>query len=445
MKKRVDLIIKNAGELVTIRGASKKPKTGEELQRLGIIKNGAVAVKEAIIIGVGTTEEVVKSYRSERVIDATGKVVMPSFVDPHTHLVFAGSRHLEYETKITGETYWGVHKRGGGIHYTIGCTRKASINELTEKALKDLDICLLHGTTTIEIKSGYGLDKDNEFKILEVIKGLKKRHPISIVATYLGAHTIPQEYKNNRSGYVELVKSMLPEVKNKGLAEYCDVFCDELGFSVSETREILEEAKRCGLRLKLHAEQTAYLGGAEVAAELGATSVDHLDFICDPQKTRDGWKLTDEHLRKLVKLGVVGVLLPGVTYHLMEMIPGSKVIKDFLPATVQHLINAGVAVALATDYNPGSCRAQSMQAVMGAAARLYRMNYAQIINASTINAAHAIDRAREIGSLEPNKRADIVILNCNEHGILIDSFGVNLVDKVIKDGRLAVDNGRIMY
>lgn len=445
MKKPVTLIIKNASELVTVSGASEKPKAGKELQKLGIIENGAVAIEDRLIIDVGTTDEILSNYTSETLIDATNKVVMPGFVDPHTHLIFASLKHPEYEMKITGETYSSVHQKGGGIHHAVECTREASATELIEKALKDLDICLSHGTTTIEIKSGYGLDRANELKILEVIKELSERHPIGIVSTYLGAHTVPKEYQDNRAQYIELVKSILPEVKNKELAEYCDVFCDELGFSLSETRSILEEAKRCGLKLKLHAEQTGYLGGAELAAELAATSADHLDFICNPQKTGDGWKLTDEHLKKLAQSGVVGVLLPGVTYHLMEMVPGSKILKAFLPATVQQLINGGVTIALATNYNPASSRTQSMQAVMEAAARMYRMNYAQTINAATINAAHAIDRANEIGSLEPNKCADIVIFNCREHGMLIDNFGVNLVDKVIKDGKLVVDNRQSVY
>jgi len=444
IKKAVDLIIKNAAELLTVKGASEKPKTGKELQELDITNNGALAIDGRTIIDVGTTDYILDSYAGGTVIDATGQVVMPGFIDPHTHLVFAGSRHSEYEAKITGKSYSEGHKKGGGIYYTVDCTREASAAELTEKALKDLDTCLRHGTTTIEIKSGYGLDRVNELKILEVIKELEKRHPIDIVPTYLGAHAIPEEYQNNRSGYVNLVKSMLTEVKDKGLAEYCDVFCDELAFSVSEARDILQEAKRCGLKLKLHAEQTGYLGGVELAAELGAVSADHLDFICAPEQGRSGWKLVEGHLEKLAESGVVGVLLPGVTYHLMEMVPGSEIVKDFLPATVEHLINGGVAIALATNYNPGSSRTQSMQAVMEIAARLYRMNYAQVINASTINAAHAVDRASDIGSLESGKRADIVIFDCEEHGILIDSFGVNLIDKVIKNGKLVVDGGQLV-
>ena len=440
MKQPADLIIKQASELVTVGGASHKPKIGGGLQELGIIKDGAVAVSGGKIAAVGCTREILGKFTCATVIDAAGKVVMPGLVDPHSHLVFAGSRHQEYEAKITGATYLAAHRSGGGIQHTVDCTRKAPKSRLREEALSNLDICLQYGTTTVEIKSGYGLNRENELKILEVIRELKEQHPVDIVPTFLGAHTIPREYQGNRSGYIALVKSMLPDIRNQGLAEYCDVFCDQLGFSLSETREILEEASHYGFKLKLHAEQTSYLGGIELAAEMGATSADHLDFIGEPQESGVGWRLNNKHIRKFAEAGVVGVLLPGVTYHLMEMVPGSGVTKSFLPATVQCLVEEGVAIALATNFNPGSCRTQSMQAIMEIAARLYRMSPAQIINAVTINAAHAVDRASQIGSLEAGKIADIVVFNHAEHGMLIESFGINLVDKVIKDGRIVIDN-----
>lgn len=394
---------------------------------------------------MGKTSEILAEYQSTTVINATYKVVMPGFVDPHTHLVFAGSRHDEYQRKIIGETYSQAQQKGGGIQSTVESTRKASKEELTERALKSLDACLLHGTTTLEIKSGYGLDEASEYRILEIVQELKRLHVINIVGTFLGAHTVPEEFKGNRAGYVTLVKSMLPEIKNKGLAEFCDVFCDELGFSVAETRDILTNAKRLGFKLKVHAEQTSYTGGSDLAAELGAVSADHLDFICDPQKVGEDWELKPEHLKKLARSGTVGVLLPGVTYHLMEMIPGAKLNKGFLPATVKLLIDNQIPVALATDYNPGSSRTPSMQAVIQLAARFYRMNYARAINAATINAAYAIDKNTEVGSLELGKRGDVVIYDCEEHGMLIDNFGTNMVDQVIKDGKLVVNNGRLIY
>ena len=440
MKQPVDLIIKNANELVTVAGASHKPKTGQGLEELGIIKDGAVAVSGGKISAVGGTNEILGKFTCDTVIDAAGKVVMPGLVDPHTHLVFAGSRHQEYEAVIAGANYTAVNRSSGGILQTVDSTRQITKSRLRQEALSKLDTCLQYGTTTIEIKSGYGLDRENELKILEVIQELQAQHPMAIVPTFLGAHTVPREYQGNKNGYIELVKSMLPEIRNRKLAEYCDVFCDQLGFTLSETKEILEEASLHGFKLKLHAEQTGYLGGAELAAEMRATSADHLDFIGEPQESNGRWQLSRKHARKIAKAGVIGVLLPGVTYHLMEMVPGSGTTKNFLPATVKCLIDEGVALALATDFNPGSCPTQSMQAIMEIAARLYRISPAQIINAVTINAAHAVDRASQIGSLEIGKIADILVFNRAEYGMLINNFGINLIDKVIKDGKIVIDN-----
>ncbi len=466
---KVDILIKNASQLITIKGASEKPKTGKQMKELEIIKDGQIAIKDGKIVSIGSSKTHVRfiepskeihsvsppsDFQAEKVIDATGKVVMPGLVDPHTHLVFAGSRHEEYREKIGGATYEEIAQKGidAGILYTVEMTRKASKEELIKKGLKDLDIMLAYGTTTIEAKSGYGLDRENEIKILEVNKELNEKHPIDIVSTFLGAHTIPKEYKLKKQGffrelfsffslrkkrkrlrkeYVELVKDLLREIKDKNLAKFCDVFCDKLGFTLKETKEILEEAawvplneeeRIMGFGLKIHAEQTEYLGGAGLAAELHARSADHLDYI------------TPRETKKMQESGTIGVLLPGVTYHLMEIVR-----KNFFPASVREMIDKGLPVALATDYNPGSSNTQSMQAVMELAARLYRMTPAEIINAATINAAHAIDKAQEIGSLEVGKKADIVIFDCPEYEMFIDNFGINLVDTVIKNGRIVVE------
>ncbi len=405
----VDILIKEAKEIYTENG----------------IKKGNIAIKEGYIVGLGDLTFV----KAKQEIDATNKIVLPGFIDCHTHLVYGGSRHLEYESKAAGKSYSSIHKEGG-ILYTVEQTRKASIEELTEKALKDLDIMLEHGTTTVEIKSGYGLDERNELKILQVVRILQNKHPITIIPTFLGAHTIPKEFRSKREDYIKIVKKLITKVKDENLAEYCDVFCDKLGFDYEESKSILEEAKKNGMRLKIHAEQTSYNGGSKIAAELGATSADHLDYI------------KAEDIEELIKANVTAVILPGVTYHLTEMIPGHKRVKDFLPKTIRSMINKGLRIAISTDYNPGSCRTQSMKAIMEIAARLYRMNYKEIINAATINGAYALNREDEIGSIKLWKKADLVIHDCEEHGILIDNFGINLVDTVIKNGKIVVEKGK---
>jgi len=405
---KLDILIKNANEIV-------KEKE---------IVKGNIGILNSRIFYIGPF-----SWEAKTVVDATNKTVLPGFIDCHTHLVYAGSRHFEYELKTAGETYSDVHKKGG-IPYTVKQTRNVCMEDLVEKGLKDLDIMLEHGTTTVEIKSGYGLDVANEIKILYAIKELQKKHPITIIPTFLGAHAIPPEYEQKRQSYVNLVKSMISTVIYLDLAEYCDVFCDKLAFTYKESKEILEEAKRQGMKLKIHAEQTSHNRGSQLAAKLKATSADHLDYI------------TEREMEMLKEADVTAVLFPGVTYHLTELIPGHKKLKRFLPGKVRKMIEKGVRVAIATDYNPGSCRTQSMKAVMEVAARLYRMSYKEIIEAATINAAHALDRADEIGSIQVGKKADLVVHNCEEHGILIDNFGINLVDTVIKNGKIVIENRR---
>lgn len=409
----------NAGELITAHSAG--PKVDADLSNLGIIQNGAVVYQDGIIIDVGTTDSMLSKHQPTSTIDASGQVVMPGFVDPHTHLVHMGSRHEEYECKIAGKSYADLHKVGG-IRYTVGMTRQASADDLYAKAYHDLDIMLLHGTTTAEAKSGYGLDRANELKLLNVAKRLNDNHPIDLVSTFLGAHTVPEEYKDDKAGYVALVRQMLSDAAP--LAEFCDVWCDALGFSVEQCREILDDARAHGMKLKLHIEQTSNFGGAALAGQCKAISADHLDFL-----SVDG-------ISAMRQAGVIGILLPGVTFHLMEF-------KKDIP--VKEMINSGMAVALATDYNPGTCRTQSMQAILDCACRLYRMTYAQAINAATINAAFALDRGSTVGSLAPGKKADMAIFDCTEHGIIINNFGVNHVHTVIKDGNVVVRDRQLCY
>jgi len=412
------IAVVRANELITAHAGS--PKFGDALSDLGIIKDGAVIFQGGSIVDVGTTDKMLKLHQPQSVIDASGKVVMPGFVDPHTHLVHSGSRHEEYECKIAGKSYAELHKVGG-IRYTVAMTRAASEEDLYTKAMRDLDLMLLHGTTTVEAKSGYGLNKESELKLLRVARRLNENHPIEVVSTFLGAHTVPDEFKEDKSGYVELVRQMLPEARP--LAEFCDAWCDALGFSVDQCRQILLDAEKLGFKTKLHVEQTAWSGGGELAAELKVVSADHLDFV------------SPTAIQQMHEKGVVGVLLPGCTYHLMEFK------KDI---GLKQMIEGGLPIALATDYNPGTCRTQSMQAILEIACRLYRLTYAQAINAATINAAYALDRGDKIGSLAPGKRADITIFDCPEHGIIINNFGINHVDTVIKNGEIVVQEGRLV-
>jgi len=419
-KEEVDLLIENAGELLTVRGGTEKPLLGERMRDLGIIGGGGVAVRNGRVVAVGETERIKAEFESDKIIDAGKKVVMPGFVDPHTHLVFAGSREDEFEMRIEGASYMDILQKGGGILKTVRETRKASKKELLESCMETLDVMLEHGTTTVEAKSGYGLTTRDELKCLEVMKLADQEHPIGIVLTFMGAHAVPMEYKNNVGGYVNLItEEMIPEVATRKLAEFCDVFCEEGVFSIEESRRILLKGKKHSLMPKLHADELTALGGAELAAEMRAVSAEHLVFA------------SDDGLKAMARQGVVAVLLPGASFNLMTQ----------RYADARRMVKLGVPLALGTDYNP-SCWVESQQMIVALACRQMRMTPAEAIVAATINAAHAIDRAHEIGSLEQGKRADIIVLSVPNHRFLGYRFGVNLVDKVIKDGRLVVDERR---
>ena len=415
-----DLLIKNAGQLVTSRGASFSPRLKGALGEIQVIEKGAVAAKGDKIIAVGTTPEVlgkIKISSETIVIDAAGRVVLPGLVDPHTHVVHGGSREHELDLKLKGVPYLEILARGGGILSTVRSTREAGREELVQRGLKYCDQMLGQGTTTAEAKSGYGLSTESELKTLEAVKEVNKKHPIDLVPTFLGAHAIPGEYKENPDEYVSIViDEMLPAVTERGLAEYCDVFCEEGVFSVEQSRKILTAAADRGLKLKIHADEIVPLGGAELAAELGAVSADHLLVI------------SDTGIKRMAEAGVIAVILPGTTFYLRE--------EHYAPA--RKMIEAGVPVALATDFNPGSCPNNNLQIIMTMACLYLRMTPAEVINAMTINAAHALGRAQTIGSLEEGKRADMVIFDAPNYQYLPYRYGTNLVDKVIKNGRIVV-------
>jgi imidazolonepropionase len=422
----IDLLIAHASEVVTCR-TDPEGAAGDALERLEIVRDGAVAVDEGRIVEVGPARVVARRHRARRVVRADGRLVSPGFVDAHSHLVFGGSRHVEYESLVTGEAAPG-RRLEGGIRYTVSRTRAASTAALRAQALADLDAMLCHGTTTVEAKTGYGLDRESELRLLRVIHEL--RHPVEVVPTYLGAHVLPEEYAGRREAYVQLVIETLPEARRR--AEYCDVCCDPIGFTVAECERIGEAAAKLGLRLKVHADQTGPIQGAELAARLGAASADHLDYV------------SAAGIRALARSGTVGVLLPGATFHMMEMTPkvnGRRLVpaaKPFWPLLVRRMVRGGMRLALSADYNPGTSPTPSMQTVMQLAARLYRLSYAEIWHMATINGAHALDRGGDRGSIEAGKRADLLIWRVPEHGMVINRFGVNLVDSVIKDGKVVV-------
>jgi imidazolonepropionase len=419
LKGKVDLLIKNASELLTLQGG-KSPKKGKEMTELGIIKGGAVAVSGDKIFAVGKTKEVedaVELSSKTKIIDAKGKTVMPGFVDPHTHLIFAGSREDELKLKLEGKSYLDILKMGGGILRTVRETRKASEEDLFLTAKKVLNRMLKFGTTTVEAKSGYGLDTDTEIKCLEVIKRLDGEHAIDLVPTFLGAHAIPPEFKENADDYVNLViEEMIPRVGKEKLAEFCDVFCEKGVFSVEQSKKILMAGKELGMTPKIHADEIVRLGGTELAAEVGAISASHLV------------KSSDEGIKKMAEKGVIGVLVPGTPFALMQ--------KEYPKA--RKMIDSGVPVALATDLNP-NCWTESMQFIIALACYNMGMLPSEAIVASTINAAHAINRANEIGSLEVGKKADIIILDVPNHMHIPYRFGGNLVESVVKCGKVVVD------
>lgn len=421
-KRKADLLITNASELITSQGWSQKPALNVQMRDLGIVRKGALAIQNGKIVAIGKTSEIERGFIGKECIDVTGKVVMPGFVDPHTHLVFAGSREDEFEVRVEGMSYMEILQKGEGILKTVRETRKASEEQLVKNCKKTLDVMLKHGTTTVEAKSGYGLTLKDEIKCLRVIQRLNKEHPVTLVATFLGAHAIPPEYKRNAEEYVKvIVDEMIPTVAHQKLAEFCDVFCERGVFSRDQSRQILLHAKRYGLKSKLHADEMTPLGGAELAAEVEAVSAEHLLFASTPG------------LKAMAEKHVVAVLLPAAAFSLML---GKY-------ANARKMIRIGVAVALGTDFNP-SCWVENQQIIVSLACRQMKMTPAEAITATTINAAHAINRAHNIGSIEPGKKADVIVLDIPNHKFLGYRFGVNLVDKVIKKGKLVVEEGKLV-
>ncbi len=415
------LIVEKAAQVVTSTGASKGPLTGPGQGILTVIENGAVAISGDRIMAIGPTAEVLAQVERDSktvIIDAGGQVVLPGLVDPHTHVVFGGSREHELALKLEGIPYLEILARGGGILSSVEATRAASEDELVAGGIKYCHQMLTQGTTTAEAKSGYGLSTEAEIKTLRAISRVNAAQPVDLVPTFLGAHAVPGEYKGEADRYLDLViDEMLPLVVEQKLARYCDVFCEEGVFSIEQSRRVLSAAGNLGLDLKIHADEIVPLGGAELAAELGAVSADHLLVI------------SDEGIKRMAEEKVIGVILPGTTFYLREehYAPGRK------------MIEAGVPVALATDFNPGSSPNNNLQLIINIACLYLRMTPAEVINAITINAAHAVGLGSEIGSLEQGKKADLVIFDAPNYDYLAYRYGTNLVSRVIKNGHVVVE------
>jgi imidazolonepropionase len=418
----VNMVIKNA-RILTCK--SKGPKRGSEMQDLGVIENGFIAIENGLIwkVGEAATDLDVDKYIDSKtiVIDAKGKTVMPGLVDPHTHLVHYGSRENELEMKLKGMSYIDILKAGGGILSTVRATRAATKEELSNKVLGSLDKMLLWGTTTVEAKSGYGLNFEDEVKCLEVLRDVK--HPVDIVRTYMGAHAVPTEFKGDSEGYINLMlEKVIPYVAENKLAEFIDCFCEHGVFSVEESEKILLEGRKHGLKIKIHADEIESIGGAELAGKLCSVSAEHLIAA------------SDEGISSMKEGNVIPVLLPGTAFYLRigKYARGKKMIEEGLP------------IALASDYNPGSCPTESLQSIMVFAGMGMGLTPQQIINGMTINSAHAISRGDKVGSLEKGKQADILIMDAPNENYLIYHFGINHVDTVIKNGEIVVKEGRIV-
>lgn len=418
MTARHDLVVRNIGRLATLAGPA--PRVGPALSDLGIVEDAAVAVSGGRVTYAGPAGGL-PAGPAARVVDAAGGAVLPGFVDAHTHLVFAGDRDEEIRQRLAGRSYREIAEAGGGIVRTVASTRGASVEDLAAGLAGRLDEMLLQGTTTAEVKSGYGLDTAAELRSLEAIALAAGRHPVTVVPTFLGAHEVPVEHRADRARYVDLlVTEMIPEVARRGLARFCDVFCEEGVFTVAESRAILSAAKDHGLALRVHADELGWTGGAELAAELGARSADHLLFV------------SEAGMAALARASCVATLLPSAAFYLRL---GRQ-------APARALIAAGVPVALASDGNPGGGLSPSLPFAIALGCFALGLSLEEAIAAVTVNAAYSLGVDGEVGTLEAGKRADLVVLRA---GRLLDlvRVGVAAVRVVVKDGRVVVDDGRL--
>ena len=415
-----DLIVSNIGQLVTCASGGRS-KRGAAMRDVGLIQNGAVAVKNGKFVAVGSSSEILREFQSDNTRDADGGVVCPGFVDPHTHIVFAGDRLDEFELKIKGADYLKILANGGGIISTVRQTRAASVDELVTQSRNRVDKMLECGTTTVEIKTGYGLNTETEMKMLAAIEKLDKTHAATLVPTFLAAHAVPPEFKSNSNGYVDLICStMLPQAWKWFVASrfygrapfFADVFCEKGAFDLAQSKQVLETARSMGFKLKAHVDEFTNLGGSRLSVEMGAASIDHLDAI------------SDEEIKLLAASNTIGIVTPTVNFNF-----GSTHFAD-----ARKLINAGCAVALSTDYTPGSAPCPSQPMAMAIACRYQKLLPSEAMNATTINAAHAIGLGGKVGSIEVGKQADLLIIDSNDYRQIANEFGGNLVRAAIVKG-----------
>ncbi len=411
----MQLLISNIKQLVTVDSGGRPNKSGRAMRDMGVLENASVLIENGTISWIGNASDFTNTLEPDAdVLDGSSFVALPGFVDSHTHALFGGSRENEFAMRTEGKNYQEIASLGGGILSSVSATRAATKKELKKAASRRLDTMMKHGTTTVEIKSGYGLSEDAEIKMLEAITELAVEHFATLRSTFLGAHAFPPEFKDRHSEYIDLLcDRLLPYVAKRKLAQFCDVFCEVGYFSLDESRRILEKARSYGLALKLHSDEFNSIGGTRLAVELEATSVDHLEHI------------SDDSIGHLRYGKTIAVVLPGVSFFLKN---------PYAPART--LIDAGIPVAIASDFNPGSCMSFSMPLMMTIACTQMSMTPEEAITATTLNGAAALGLSDQVGSIEVGKRADIILYEIPNYRYLAYHFGVNLASKVIKNGTI---------